>query len=186
MRAGWRLAAVVKNVPGADHLSDPALLLPVSAVTRIADSVVIPLFRPANRRQALEEAESLAASDFPALLDPTAVVPSRLSLGRGCYINAGCILGGAVRLGEFVFVNRAASLGHHCTIGDFASIGPGAVLCGQVVVGEAAFIGAGAIILPGHRIGPAAVVAAGAVVDRDVPAGTVFHPDRVVPQRPAR
>jgi sugar O-acyltransferase (sialic acid O-acetyltransferase NeuD family) len=143
--------------------------------------VVVPLFTPANRERAVRHAMELGARNFPALVDPTSVVPRGLSAGEGVYVNAGCTIGAAARIGRFGFVNRGASLGHHLDMGEFSSIGPGVVIAGQVVVGRAAMIGAGAVILPNVRIGERAVAAAGSVVRRDVPAGGTVagHPARV-------
>lgn len=118
-----------------------------------------------------------------SLVDPSAILPSELRLGRGGYLNAGIVVGGACFLGDAVMVNRAASLGHHCLIGDFASIGPGATLAGNIRVGRGAVIGAGATILPDLRIGAGAIVAAGAVVREHVPDNTLVAGHPAVPKR---
>jgi len=175
-RRGWRIVAVVKNVDGPDYASDPKLLVSAGAARLGDHPVVLPLFGPANRNSAREHAISLGARDFATLIDPTSVVPKRLEVGEGSYINAGCTLGGATRIGRFAFINRGCSLGHHLTLGDFVSIGPGVVIAGQVEVGEGAMIGAGAVILPKVRIGAGAVVGAGAIVVDDVAASATLIP----------
>jgi hypothetical protein len=145
------------------QLAGPAL--------RLAGPVLLPLFSPRNRRSAWQHALSFGATEFPALLDPTAILPRRIDIDQGVYINAGCTLGAASRLGRFALVNRGACLGHHLNLGAFASIGPGAVVAGQVTIGDNAMIGAGAVILPGITIGAGCVVGAGVVIDSDVPDG---------------
>jgi hypothetical protein len=170
-RLGWRITAVVKNVPGDVHASGDAPIVEATPAMRLAEPVMLPLFSPANRRHAWHHAVSLGASAFPSLIDPTSILPRRIDIAEGVYINAGCTIGAAARIGRFAFINRGASLGHHLELGEFASIGPGVTIAGQVTVGADAMIGAGAVVLPGISIGRGAIVAAGAVVHRDVPDG---------------
>jgi sugar O-acyltransferase (sialic acid O-acetyltransferase NeuD family) len=172
-RRGWNIAAVVKNVAGPVYSGLPSLVVDTEDVALAGRPVIIPLFTPANRRRAWEHAASLGACEFPVLADPTSVLPQRIDIAEGTYINAGCTIGAASRIGRFAFINRGASLGHHLDLGEFASIGPGVVVAGQVTIGPEALIGAGAVILPGISIGAGAVVGAGTVVTRDVPAGAV-------------
>lgn len=171
VRLGRRIVAVVKNIEGPDYTSEATLVVNAKDRPLLDHPVILPLFRPANRRTALEQARSLGARAFAVLVDPTSIVPRAFEIGEGSYINAGCIVGSHTRIGRFAFVNRSASLGHHVSVGDFASIGPGVVLAGQVEIGEDAFVGAGAVVLPRIRIGPGALIPAGAVVSRDVSAG---------------
>jgi len=170
-RCGWSVAAVVQNMAGPVYSGLTALVRDTTDIALTDHPIVIPLFSPANRRRALQHAISLGAREFPVLLDPTSVLPRRIDIAEGTYINAGCTIGAASRIGRFAFVNRGTSLGHHLDLGDFASVGPGVVAAGQVTIGSDAMIGAGAVILPGIAIGAGAVVGAGSVVTRDVPAG---------------
>lgn len=132
---------------------------------------LVPLFTPANRAVAVEEAITVGLGFPEPLIDPTAIVAADFFAGGGSFINAGVIVGGCTALGMHVVINRGASVGHHGQLGDFCSIGPGAILAGEVTVGPGAMIGAGAVVLPGLTIGAHAVIGAGAVVTADVPAG---------------
>jgi sugar O-acyltransferase (sialic acid O-acetyltransferase NeuD family) len=173
-RRGWRIVAAVRNVPGEVHASADLPLIEATPALHLQHPVLVPLFSPANRRRAQQHAVSLGATEFPSLVDPTAILPRRVELADGVYINAGCVLGAGARIGRFAFINRGASLGHHLSLGDFASIGPGVTIAGEVTIGADVMVGAGAVILPGISIGPGAVIAAGAVVHRDVPAGATL------------
>lgn len=170
-RRGWPILAALRNVAVPDRTSGDVPVRPLAPDEVIADPVLLPLFTPDNRRLAWTQAMAHGAREFPTLIDPTAILPRRLSIGEGGYVNAGCTIGAAARFGRFVFVNRGAVLGHHLELGDFVSIGPGVVIAGEVVVEEGARIGAGAVILPGIRIGAGASIAAGAVIRRDVTPG---------------
>jgi acetyltransferase-like isoleucine patch superfamily enzyme len=137
--------------------------------------VLVPLFRPANRRTAVAQARQLGARRFATVLDPTSILPARIGVGEGIYVNAGCVIGACSELGRFAFVNRGCSLGHHLSLGEFVSLGPGVVIAGQVTIGAGAMIFAGAVLLPKITVGADADVAAGVVVSRDVPAGVTLR-----------
>lgn len=172
-RAGAEIAAGIRTRDQTSYLSDTTRLIGSAMVpeTMKALPFLIPLFTPANRLIACQEATAAGFAHPHTLIDPTTIVPRTLDIGAGTYINAGCVVGAKSRFGAFLFVNRGASIGHHATIGDFVSIGPGVVIAGQVTIGDGAMIGAGATILPGITIGDRAVVGAGSVVTRDVPPG---------------
>jgi sugar O-acyltransferase (sialic acid O-acetyltransferase NeuD family) len=170
-RAGVRVVAAVKNVPGEVHLFDKSALIEASEVPLEIKShpFVVPLFTPANRQKAAREALASGFVQPFSLIDASVACPRALDYGAGLYVNSGCSLGAASRFDIFVFINRGASVGHHAWLGAFTSIGPGAVVAGQVRVGNGAVIGAGAVVLPGIAIGDNAVVGAGSVVTKDVP-----------------
>ncbi|MGE0426048.1 MAG: acetyltransferase [Reyranellaceae bacterium] len=174
-RANRRVVATILNRPGPDYSLDPTRTVHVADISEALRAVpfLCPLFTPANRRTAVSEALVLGLRAAPALVDPTAIVASSVSVDAGSYVNAGCILGAASRIGRHVIVNRGASVGHHGEVGEFASIGPGAVIAGQVRIGPGAMLGAGAVIEPGLTLGAGSVVAAGAVLRQDLPPGAV-------------
>ena len=173
-RLGWEVRAFVNGVEGAERSGGPEWTdLDAVEPEWLALPVVIPIFTPGHRRSALSQALDAGFVDFPAAVDPTAVVADSSVPGRGCVANAGAIVAANVAIGEFVHLNRGASVGHDNVIDDFASLGPGCVLTGDVRVGRGGFIGAGAVVNPGVHIGANAVVGAGSVVLRDVDPHTV-------------
>ena len=184
-RAGVAVAAAVANVDGEVHLMDRAPLVDRGELTEELRSLphLIPLFRPANRRSAAADAESLGFTAPGEFLDPSVIVQPSLEAGPGLWVNTGVTLGAASSFGRFVLINRGATVGHHARLDEFVSVGPGAVLAGNVTAGAGATIGAGAVVLPEITIGAQATVGAGAVVTRDVPDRSlvVGNPARVVP-----
>jgi sugar O-acyltransferase (sialic acid O-acetyltransferase NeuD family) len=170
-RAGFTLAAGIHNIGGPHYLSDQAPLVHSAELTARLAALpwIVPLFTPAHRQAAVREARALGFGQALSLIDPSVAAPRALSMGEGCWVNAGCSLGGASLFEDFVLINRGASVGHHARFGPFVSIGPGATIAGQVEIGRGAVVGAGAVVLPKVRIGANAVVGAGAVVTRDVP-----------------
>jgi acetyltransferase-like isoleucine patch superfamily enzyme len=176
-RMGRSVAAIVQNTAGTTWAQDPSLVVPLEELDGglFEYDVLVPLFRPANRRTAVAQARQLGARRVASILDPTSILPARLGVGEGIYVNAGCVIGACSELGPFAFVNRGCSLGHHLCLGEFVSLGPGVVIAGQVTIGAGAMIGAGAVLLPKITVGADAVVAAGAVVRRDVPSGAMLR-----------
>ena len=170
-RAGAEVAAAVQNQPGSVHLLDPGPLIEAGDLTAALLDLpyLVPLFTPANRQHAADEAAARGFSSPYLLIDPSAAVPRSLDAAPGVYVNTGCSLGAASRFEEWVLVNRGAGIGHHAHLGRYASVGPGAVLAGEVTLGDGAVVGAGAVVLPGRTVGANAVVGAGSVVTDDVP-----------------
>lgn len=173
-RAGWTILMAVRNVPGPVYTDSAVPVVDADHQGWHGHDVLLPMFGPANRRRALDDAMARGATRFPTLVDPTSILPRRIAIGTGVYINAGCVMGAASRIGDHAFINRGARLGHHLDLGRFASIGPGVVVAGQVTIGDGAMIGAGAVILPGVTIGADAVIGAGTVVRADIAAAQVF------------
>lgn len=150
---------------------------------RIRHPVLPCAFGPRRRKELWDIANDAGCELAETLVDPSAILPRGLRLGRGGFFNAGTVVGGECFIGDGVVINRAASVGHHCLVGDFVSIGPGATLAGNIRIGNLAVIGAGATVLPGIRIGAGAVVAAGAVVRKHVPENTLVSGHPALPQR---
>jgi len=170
------VAALVDNLPeGADAaLPRVAATVPRLRAGQLTGELlpmpfVVPLTTPGHRAAAEAEARRLGASDFPPLVDPTAVVAASAELGSGCTVNAASVVAANARLGTSVCVNRASSIGHDDELGDYVTVGPGCTLAGAVRAARGAYFGAGCVVAPGVTIGANAVVGAGAVVVRDVP-----------------
>lgn len=183
-RAGIRVVAAVKNVPGDVHVLDKSAVIDASEVPPEMKShpFIVPLFTPANRQKAVREALASGFVHPFSLIDASVACPRALAHGAGLYVNSGCSLGAASTFDAFVFINRGASVGHHAELGAFVSIGPGAVIAGQVRIGKGAMIGAGAVVLPALTIGDNAVIGAGSVVTQSVPGHCLAlgNPARIV------
>jgi len=182
-RLGEPVAALVDNLPGNDAV--PGAIRPADLDDDLrARPAVIPLITPGHRHVVVAEARDQGITQFPPLVDPTAIAPSSTTIGEGAVVNAGVVVGGSVTIGRFTHVNRSASIGHHSLLHDLVTLGPGCVLAGRVEVHPGAFVGAGAVIAPKVVVGANAVVGAGAVVLRDVPPGSVVvgNPSTVLRQ----
>jgi sugar O-acyltransferase (sialic acid O-acetyltransferase NeuD family) len=184
IRLGIEVVAGI-SVDGAPRMLDPSLVIQFDDMSEAnVDAAFITCAFSSERRKELNElalASGLKVAE--ALIDPTAVLPTSIRVGRGTYINTGAVIGAASFIGEHVLINRAVSLGHHSLVGDFVSIGPGATLASNIHVGDGAVIGAGAVIVPNIRIGINAVIGAGSLVRQDVGDG-IFVAGNPTKERP--
>jgi len=171
-RLGMEIAAGI-SVDGTPRMLDRSLIVPFEdlAETPLDAGFLTCAFSSARRKELSELAHAAGLQPAESLIDPTAVLPSSIRVGRGTYINASTVIGGASFIGEHVLINRAVSLGHHSVVGDYVSIGPGATLASNIHVGDGAVIGAGAVVVPNIRIGENAVIGAGSLVRKDVGEG---------------
>ena len=175
LRRGLLVKAIIANVDGENFAIDKSKIVGAADISpELLDlSITIPLFTPAHRKFAFDQARALGATRFNPLIDPTAILPKSLTISDGVYINSGVTLGAMSQLGDFVFINRGVSLGHHLEIDEFSSVGPGVIAGGHVKIGRGVVIGVGAVLLPGVRIGDNSVVGGGSVVIADVPENTL-------------
>lgn len=106
--------------------------------------------------------------DFPAIVDPSAVVSRGTRIGRGSFVGKNAVVNTDTQIGDFCIINTGAVLEHENVINNFSHIAVRATLCGKVEVGQYSFVGAGATIIQGKRIGSNCIVGAGSTVLEDV------------------
>jgi sugar O-acyltransferase (sialic acid O-acetyltransferase NeuD family) len=183
-RLGWELAACVRNVAGGEEAAELPPPLDADSLTPelLGLPFLVPLMKPAARREASADALARGFRETATMLDPTATIASSARVGDGSYVNARAILAAGVLAGESCAINRGASIGHHTVLEDYVSVGPGALTGGCCRLSEGAFLGVGAVIAPEVTVGAGAVVGSGAVVIGDVTAGStvVGNPARPI------
>lgn len=140
---------------------------------------VVAIGAPEIRRRICSTLESAGHEPLSAI-HPSAVIGSRVRLGRGAVICAGVKISTNVAIGDYVHINPGVIIGHDAALENFSSINPGAIISGEVRIRESCLIGAGAVVLQGLTVGTGSTVGAGGVVTRDVEA------DKVVKGVPAR
>jgi maltose O-acetyltransferase len=97
-----------------------------------------------------------------------------VAIGRGTYVNRGCVFDGHVSIGKrcaigmgAAFISSTHELGDHTRRAGPLKFEP-------IRVGDGCWIGSRAMILPGVTIGDGVVVAAGAVVREDCAPNTLY------------
>jgi sugar O-acyltransferase (sialic acid O-acetyltransferase NeuD family) len=104
-----------------------------------------------------------------AVVHPSAVVASGVTLGDGTFVAPLAVVHTDARLGRACIVNTGAVVEHDNVLGDGVHVSPNAALGGNVTLGDEVHVGLGAVILPGITVGARSVVGAGAAVIEDVP-----------------
>ena len=69
--------------------------------------------------------------DFPVLVHPGADLGSRVALGDGVVISAGCVVTTDVRVGDGTLLNPRAGVGHDSVLGRCCVLNPGANVYGR-------------------------------------------------------
>lgn len=119
----------------------------------------------------------------PNIIHPLAQFhdPERITIGKGCVINAGSIFTTDIAIGSFCIVNLSCTIGHDVALEDFTSIMPGVNISGGAHLQRGVYVGTGAKLIKATTIGAYSTIGAAAMVDSDVEAGkTVVG----VPARP--
>jgi sugar O-acyltransferase (sialic acid O-acetyltransferase NeuD family) len=168
--AGWEIAGLVELV-------DPS-----RAGTRVGGHLVVESDALPSGARAVVAAGGSRRENWSALaragcepatvVHPASHVAASATLGAGCVVAPGVVIGACTDVGEHTLVSRGALVGHHDRVGAFVSLLPGANIAGNVTLGEDTTVGMGAVVVDHTRVGAGATVAAGAVVLRDVPDGT--------------
>jgi len=122
---------------------------------------------PEQRFHLVERAQLLGV-DFCSVIHPDAILTSRVTIGKGVVITAGCIFTNNIRVGNHVQVNLDCTVGHDAVIEDFATISPGTHVSGKVIIRQGAFIGTGTNIIEKIEVGAWSTVGAGSAVIKDI------------------
>jgi UDP-perosamine 4-acetyltransferase len=182
---GWTVRGCVGAPPEgrlqAEYLGTDDVLLKLRS-DGVPDAVIAVGDNQLRARLALEVRK--LAFNLPPVISAHATVSSDASIGAGCVIMHGVVVGPYASIGTAVIVNTGASIDHDCQVGDFVHVAPGAHIAGTVTLGTGAFLGVGTSVIPEIRIGEWTTVGAGAAVVRDIDAGqtVVGVPARELPR----
>ncbi|RAU36887.1 acetyltransferase [Enterobacter sp. ECC-175] len=103
------------------------------------------------------------------VIDKTAIVSSRATLGSCIYVGKMAIINCDSSLADGVVINTRALIEHGNRISYCSNISTNVVLNGDVVVGEKTFVGSCTVVNGQLTIGNSSIVGSGSVVIRDIP-----------------
>lgn len=105
---------------------------------------------------------------IPNIIDKTAILASKCTLGEGVFIGKRAVINSDVKIGNNSIVNTGVIVEHDCVIEDFAHIAPGAVLSGGVYIGENSHVGSNSVVIQGIKIGSNTLIGAGTVIVKSI------------------
>jgi acetyltransferase-like isoleucine patch superfamily enzyme len=99
----------------------------------------------------------------------------RVTIGRRCWINAGCVFDASyeITIGDGVAIGQDVMIITNTHVLGSSSYRAGPSIGEPVTVGAGTWIGARSTVLPGVNIGPGAIIAAGSLVNKSVPPNTL-------------
>lgn len=109
------------------------------------------------------------------IIDPSAVVSSNITLGKGVFIGKKAVVNAECQISDMAIINTGAIIEHGNRIGAFSHVAVGAVLCGNVSVGCDCLIGANSTVLQGICIGDNSVIGAGSIIYKNVAGKTKIY-----------
>ena len=125
-----------------------------------ADAVVIGIGNNTVREKLHAKVRG-AGVELLHVIHPAAFVSPTATLGPGCAVMAGAVVGTEAHLGEGVIVNCGATVDHHCRIDAFGHLGVNACMAGCSVLGHRAWMQAGSALGYGVQVQASAVLAPG-------------------------
>lgn len=109
---------------------------------------------------------------FYTLINKTAIIHERTTLGDGCYVGEFALIGTEATIGENCLIQAYSIIGHDCKIGDYVRIDTHSVIIGGVVIQNRATVHTAAVVSHRVIVGEDATVASCSFVIRKVKNGT--------------
>ncbi|GGK10622.1 acetyltransferase [Pseudomonas matsuisoli] len=145
---------------GCDVVSD------IAGLARLSGKVQGAIAAVGNNERRESWCRSIEDTNIPlvTVIHPRAFVSGSATIGLGCAIMAGTIVGTDAVLGRAAILNAGAIVDHDAVLDDLAHIGVGVSLAGGVRVGRRAWLQAGVSAGYGVAVGDGAVVTPGMVL----------------------
>ncbi|UUX48354.1 acetyltransferase [Nisaea acidiphila] len=135
------------------------------------EAVVVGLGEWLRRKDAVARLRAAGWTDFPAVIDPSAVVAADVQVGEGAVLMPGTVVNPGTEIGAFCVLNTGAVLDHDCSMADGSALAPGVTVGGGCRIGAGAYLGIGASLAHGCSVGNGAVLGGGGFLMQDAGPG---------------
>ena len=139
---------------------------PVTYLNSLSNAwAVCAIGNTAVRKEVIKKLENIR---FAKLIDPSARISDRVSIGEGSIVCAGSIITVDVNIGKHNIINLNCTIGHDAVLSDFVTLYPSVNISGQVSIGTLTECGTGSQIIQGLTIAQGVSIGAGAVVVKNI------------------
>ncbi|GAA4282099.1 hypothetical protein GCM10022260_25220 [Gaetbulibacter aestuarii] len=130
---------------------------------------IIAAFENQKRKMIYENIISLVPEfNFKTVIHPSVILGREVSIGKGSFLMANCIINSNVTLGEFCFLSGNLSVGHDCIINNFVDIEMNVTVGGYVQIGDFSKVEMSSKIIQNTKIGNLCGILANSLVTKDV------------------
>lgn len=165
----WRIAGFLDDsVQQGTTIHDVPVIGPIDLINLLGETCAVCAIGDPKLKQKVLCRITNSQIDFPALIDPSAIVAYGTHIGRGSIVQMMSIVGVDANIGEFVLININSSVHHDSSIGNFSTVFNKVELAGHVRIGSETEIGSRTVVIPNKVIGDHVIVGAGAVVVKDL------------------
>ena len=105
-----------------------------------------------------------------SIVDSTAMISSRSSIGEGCFVGKMAIINGCATVKDNCIINTKALVEHGAFVHPHVNMSTNATINGDVILQEGSFLGSASVVIGQLSVGEWAVVGAGAIVIHNVEA----------------
>ena len=137
------------------------------------DGAIITFSNDLLARARLFEELSRQGVPFTNVIDPSVIIHSNVSIGKGNVIIANCRIGACAEIGNNNFLSAFVNIEHHNILGSHCTFGPGVLTSSRVSLGDRIRLGTGIFIEPGVKIGDDSIIASGAIITANVTANSI-------------
>lgn len=161
------------SVDGALFLGSIEVLSSLSERTNEIE-IVVAIGDPRTRLQVYQRIiGNVPGIRLATLLHPQATLLGDVTIGDGCIVFPGVVLGPGSEISRASVINANASVGAGAKLGEFVSMAPGANVGSDSVLGNGVYLGMGAAVAQRVRVGDWCTVGALSFVRHDAPPGAV-------------
>ena len=169
----WELVGFIDNNPelkgkiidGYEIIGDYEYLYGVSKDSWIVCGVA----NPYDRELTIKKLKNKGFFNFPVLIDPSAVISERSSIGEGTVVFANSFVSLDSFIKNHVLVGVGSTIGHDAIVEDYVSIYPGVHVSGNVHIKGSSELGSGSAIVQGITVGEQTTIGMCSSVIQNVP-----------------
>lgn len=133
-------------------------------------------------REKILKKTGLREDQFESIIHPSAEIDDSATIGNGCIIHSGVVIGNHVSLKAFNVIAVNSAIGPYATLEKYAMVTSLCLVLTGCEIGQFSFIGASSTITENIKVGKGSFIGVGSIVTRSLKDGTfgMGNPFRVL------